>query len=250
MWHGSLISLALSTGCQWYVPEHARSSGGAGRHPQVADKEGGEGEWTAEEWHHSPDACCWQGNMTSQPYILLFTVMLYRSFFRIDISAPSLRQSKYWTTWWNTATLCLEFKKVNTLAFKSLECDNMSVLLFQLVELPQSGLKPIDAGLKWKTLVVHISTFYSFLTHFFYFIISVFSQNFLTTVAILLEAGSYVNAQTLGGETALMRVMVKFTHKLTEKTWSSKWSWQLCWTTMNATWMWYIIPTIVSHYSN
>lgn len=45
----------------------------------------------------------------------------------------------------------------------------MSVLLFELVELPQSGLKPIDAGLKWKTLVVHISTFYSFLTHFFFF---------------------------------------------------------------------------------
>lgn len=33
-----------------------------------------------------------------------------------------------------------------------------------------------------------------------------FYQNFLTTVAILLEAGSYVNAQTLGGETALMKV--------------------------------------------
>ncbi|XP_021435092.2 M-phase phosphoprotein 8 isoform X3 [Oncorhynchus mykiss] len=30
-------------------------------------------------------------------------------------------------------------------------------------------------------------------------------KNFLTTVAILLEAGSYVNAQTLGGETALMK---------------------------------------------
>ncbi len=31
-------------------------------------------------------------------------------------------------------------------------------------------------------------------------------QNFLTTVAILLEAGASVNAQTLGGETALMKV--------------------------------------------
>lgn len=32
-------------------------------------------------------------------------------------------------------------------------------------------------------------------------------QNFLTTVAILLEAGSYVNAQALSGETALMKVV-------------------------------------------
>lgn len=34
-------------------------------------------------------------------------------------------------------------------------------------------------------------------------------QNFLTTVAILLEAGASVNAQTLGGETALMKVKAK-----------------------------------------
>lgn len=33
-------------------------------------------------------------------------------------------------------------------------------------------------------------------------------QNFLTTVAILLEAGSCLNAQTLGGETALMKVKI------------------------------------------
>lgn len=39
-------------------------------------------------------------------------------------------------------------------------------------------------------------------------------QNFLTTVAILLEAGSYVNAQTLGGETALMKVMMHFTQNV------------------------------------
>lgn len=33
-------------------------------------------------------------------------------------------------------------------------------------------------------------------------------QNFLTTVAVLLEAGSYVNAQTQLGETALMKVTI------------------------------------------
>lgn len=33
-----------------------------------------------------------------------------------------------------------------------------------------------------------------------------FSQNFLTTVAILLEAGAYVNMQQSSGETALMKV--------------------------------------------
>lgn len=36
-------------------------------------------------------------------------------------------------------------------------------------------------------------------------------QNFVTTVAILLEAGSYVNAQTKIGETALMKVRIHFT---------------------------------------
>ena len=50
--------MCLSTGRQWYVPEHAGSSGGAGRHPQVADKEGGEGERTTEERHYSPNARC------------------------------------------------------------------------------------------------------------------------------------------------------------------------------------------------
>lgn len=33
-----------------------------------------------------------------------------------------------------------------------------------------------------------------------------FPQNFLTTVAILLEAGAYVNMQQSSGETALMKV--------------------------------------------
>lgn len=42
----------------------------------------------------------------------------------------------------------------------------------------------------------------------FQFLLWIIFQNFLTTVAILLEAGSYVNAQTLGGETALMKVMI------------------------------------------
>lgn len=46
-----------------------------------------------------------------------------------------------------------------------------------------------------------------------------FCQNFLTTVAILLEAGSYVNAQTLGGETALMKVMPHFPFIFVQNRW-------------------------------
>ena len=42
-----------------------------------------------------------------------------------------------------------------------------------------------------------------------------FCQNFLTTVAILLEAGSHVNAQTLGGETGLMKVRTQ--NRITSK---------------------------------
>lgn len=42
-------------------------------------------------------------------------------------------------------------------------------LLFQLVELPQSGLKPTDGGFKLKTLVVHISIFYSPVSSFICF---------------------------------------------------------------------------------
>lgn len=37
-----------------------------------------------------------------------------------------------------------------------------------------------------------------------------FFQNFLTTVAILLEAGAYVNMQQSSGETALMKVKSMF----------------------------------------
>lgn len=56
------LCICVSAGCQWYVSEHARSSGGARWHPAAADKEGGEGEWTSEERHHCAHACCWKGN--------------------------------------------------------------------------------------------------------------------------------------------------------------------------------------------
>lgn len=60
-------------------------------------------------------------------------------------------------------------------------------------------------------ILPEISHYFCAFPHTF---ILIFCQNFLTTVAILLEAGSYVNAQTLGGETALMKVMLHFTQKL------------------------------------
>lgn len=185
--HFSLLQLTpqfctcVSAGHQRHVSEHASRSGGAGWHPAAADKEGGEGERTSEERHHSAHACCWKGN------------------------ADLKKKKKKWTM---IAMLTRSSLWIHTTKHAWVDLIGIDSLLY----IRSIDDQPYYLVTLWIPSDEHLVSLSetSFLWFFTCAVVLVSWKNFLTTVAILLEAGSCVNAQTLGGETALMKVTVHF----------------------------------------